>query len=65
MFSGRCQSGRLQFFRERGHSIGPGLGAVRLIGFFYQLNEIFDLLLHDAVRRIPSLQNRRVGEWLK
>jgi hypothetical protein len=32
------------------------------IDFFYQLNEIFDLLRHDGMRRLYALENaRRVG----
>jgi hypothetical protein len=37
----------------------------RVIDVSYQLNEIFDLLQHDAVRTLPILENRRVGKWLK
>jgi hypothetical protein len=33
----------------------------RVIDLFYQLNEIFDLLQHDAVRTLSTLENRRVG----
>jgi hypothetical protein len=29
------------------------------IDFFYQLNEIFDLLRHDGVRTLYALENRR------
>jgi hypothetical protein len=37
----------------------PDTGNV--IDFFYQLNEIFDLLQHGALRTLPILENRRVG----
>jgi len=32
-----------------------------VIDFFYQLNEIFDLLRRRAVRTLLTLENRRVG----
>jgi hypothetical protein len=44
----------------------PILGdRLSFIDFFYQLNEIFDLLQHDAMRRLYAFENRRAGEWLK
>jgi hypothetical protein len=40
-----------------------------LIDIFYQLTEIFDLLQHDTVRTLPSLEKilekQGSGQWLK
>jgi hypothetical protein len=51
-------------FRDRCSSAcAATLTPSRVIDIFYQLNEIFNLLQHDAVRRLRALQNsRRVGD---
>jgi hypothetical protein len=37
----------------------PLARGISFIDFFYQLNEIFDLLRHGAMRRLYALENRR------
>jgi hypothetical protein len=36
-----------------------------VIDIFYQLNEIFDLLQHEALRTLSILEKQESWQWLK